>query len=48
MYASVGPELIQYDFDVRSAVLTRRGSVTLPTAVQYALDFAAVTQYLSE
>jgi 6-phosphogluconolactonase len=36
LYASVGPELAQYDVDAASATLTRRGSVTLPDNVQYA------------
>jgi 6-phosphogluconolactonase len=36
LYASVGPELAQYDVDVASATLTKRGSVTLPDNVQYA------------
>src|SRR4249920_2237099 len=36
VYAAVGPELTQYDVDVEKAVLTRRGSVTLPDNVQYA------------
>ena len=36
LYAAVGAELIQYDVDVKTATLTRRGSVTLPANVQYA------------
>jgi 6-phosphogluconolactonase len=36
VYAAVGPELTQYDADVEKAVLTKRGSVTLPDNVQYA------------
>ena len=36
VYAAVGPELTQYDVDVESAALTKRGSVTLPDNVQYA------------
>lgn len=36
LYASVGPELTQYQLDVESATLTRQGSVTLPDNVQYA------------
>src|SRR5262249_35811775 len=36
LYAAVGPELVQYDVNVETAVLTRRGSVTLPDNVQYA------------
>src|SRR5215475_395273 len=36
LYASVGAELTQYDVDVDSVALIRRGSVTLPAGVQYA------------
>ena len=36
LYASVGPELTQYDVDVEHATLTTRGSVTLPANVQEA------------
>src|SRR5258705_260830 len=36
LYASVGPELAQYQLDVESATLVKRGSVTLPDSVQYA------------
>jgi 6-phosphogluconolactonase len=36
VYAAVGPELTQYDVNVEKAVLTKRGSVTLPDNVQYA------------
>jgi 6-phosphogluconolactonase len=36
VYAAVGPELTQYAVDVEKAVLTKRGSVTLPDNVQYA------------
>jgi 6-phosphogluconolactonase len=36
LYASVGPELTQYDVDIASATLTKRASVTLPANVQYA------------
>src|SRR5271170_2513343 len=35
VYASVGPELTQYDLDVDSATLSRRGTVTLPANVHY-------------
>jgi len=35
-YASVGPNLMLYSLDLDSAVLTPRGSVTLPANVQYA------------
>ena len=30
LYASIGPELSQYDVDVDSATLVKRGAVTLP------------------
>lgn len=36
VYAAVGPELTQYDVDVKDATLVKRGSVTLPDNVQYA------------
>ena len=36
VFASVGPELTQYDLDVESAALSRRGTVTLPANVHYA------------
>ena len=36
LYASVGPELTQYDVDVEAAALVRRGTVTLPANVHYA------------
>ena len=36
LYASVGPELTQYDVDVDTATLVRRASVMLPAGVQYA------------
>ena len=36
LYASVGPELTQYDVDVEGARLTRRGTVSLPANVHYA------------
>jgi 6-phosphogluconolactonase (cycloisomerase 2 family) len=35
LYQSVGAELSQWDVDVEAATLTRRGSVTLPSNVQY-------------
>jgi len=35
-YASVGPNLMLYSLDMASAMLTPRGSVTLPANVQYA------------
>ena len=33
-FAGLGPELIQYDVDVKRAKLTKRGSVMLPANVQ--------------
>ncbi|MGH7045243.1 MAG: lactonase family protein [Stellaceae bacterium] len=36
VYASVGPELTQYDLDIGEATLTRRGTVALPANVHYA------------
>jgi 6-phosphogluconolactonase len=36
LYASVGPELTQYDVDVAGTTLVRRGTVTLPANVHYA------------
>ncbi|MBV9860991.1 MAG: beta-propeller fold lactonase family protein [Alphaproteobacteria bacterium] len=41
LYASVGPELTQYDIDVDGANLTRRGTVTLPANVHYAWPHAS-------
>jgi 6-phosphogluconolactonase (cycloisomerase 2 family) len=41
LYASVGPELTQYDVDVETGNLTRRGSVTLPANVQYVWPHAS-------
>ncbi len=41
VYASVGPELTQYDLDVDQASLTRRGAVTLPANVHYAWPHAS-------
>jgi 6-phosphogluconolactonase (cycloisomerase 2 family) len=35
LYQSVGAELSHWDVDVEAATLTRRGSVTLPSNVQY-------------
>jgi 6-phosphogluconolactonase (cycloisomerase 2 family) len=45
LYASVGPELTQYDVDVEAAALVRRGTVTLPANVHYAWPHAS-SQYL--
>src|SRR5262249_11323053 len=36
LYAAVGPEILHFDADVPAASLTRRDSITLPGAVQYA------------
>jgi 6-phosphogluconolactonase (cycloisomerase 2 family) len=41
VYASVGPELTQYDLDVDDATLSRRGGVTLPANVHYAWPHAS-------
>ena len=41
LYASVGPELTQYDIAVDGAALTRRGTVTLPANVQYVWPHAS-------
>lgn len=41
LYASVGPELTQYDVDVEAATLTRRATVTLPANVHYCWPHAA-------
>ena len=35
LYQSVGEQLTHFDVDVETATLTRRGSVTLPSKVQY-------------
>lgn len=45
LYAAVGGELTQYDLDVNAATLVRRGSVTLPAAVQEAVQHPS-RQYL--
>lgn len=37
LFASVGPELIQYDLDVAQATLTKRATLTLPANVQEAV-----------
>jgi 6-phosphogluconolactonase len=37
LYAAVGAELTQYDVDVNAATLVKRGSVSLPAAVQEAV-----------
>ena len=41
LYASVGPELTHYDVDVDGATLTRRGTVSLPSTVQYVWPHAS-------
>ena len=37
LFASVGPEFIQYDLDVAQATLTKRTTLTLPANVQEAV-----------
>lgn len=37
LYAAVGAELTQYDVDVHSATLVKRGSITLPANIQEAV-----------
>jgi len=41
LYASVGPELTQYDVDVDGAALVERDAVTLPANVHYAWPHAS-------
>jgi 6-phosphogluconolactonase len=41
LYANVGAELTRYDIDVAGAALTKRETVTLPAAVQYAWPHAS-------
>jgi 6-phosphogluconolactonase len=41
LYANVGAELTRYDVDVAGAELTKRETVTLPAAVQYAWPHAS-------
>lgn len=41
LYASVGPELTQYDVDVDNATLTKQRMVTLPANVHYAWPHAS-------
>jgi 6-phosphogluconolactonase len=41
LYASVGPELTQYDVDVGGAALVRHGTVTLPANVHYVWPHAS-------
>jgi 6-phosphogluconolactonase (cycloisomerase 2 family) len=41
LYANVGADLTRYDVDVAGAALTKRETVTLPAAVQYAWPHAS-------
>ena len=41
LYANVGADLTRYDVDVAGATLTKRETVTLPAAVQYAWPHAS-------
>jgi 6-phosphogluconolactonase (cycloisomerase 2 family) len=41
LYASIGPDLTQYDVDVEAAALVRRGTVALPANVHYAWPHAS-------
>jgi|SRR5215469_3290334 6-phosphogluconolactonase (cycloisomerase 2 family) len=41
LYASVGPELTQYDVDIADASLTKRAAVRLPASVHYAWPHAS-------
>src|SRR2546430_1325305 len=41
LYASVGPELTQYDVDVNNAALIKQRAVTLPANVHYAWPHAS-------
>jgi 6-phosphogluconolactonase (cycloisomerase 2 family) len=41
LYASIGPELTQYDVDVASATLVKRDAVTLPANVHYTWPHAS-------
>src|ERR1700746_2264916 len=41
LYANVGADLTHYDVDVAAAELTKRETVTLPAAVQYAWPHAS-------
>jgi 6-phosphogluconolactonase len=41
LYASVGPQLTQYEVNVDDATLTRRGAVSLPANVHYAWPHAS-------
>ena len=41
LYASIGPDLTQYDVDVDNAMLTRRGAVSVMANIQYAWPHAS-------
>ena len=41
LYANVGADLTHYDVDVAGAELIKRGTITLPAAVQYAWPHAS-------
>src|SRR3979490_3462514 len=41
LYANVGADLTRYDVDIAGATLTKRETVTLPAAVQYAWPHAS-------
>jgi 6-phosphogluconolactonase len=41
LYASIGPELTQYDVDVEGGALVRRGTVRLPANIHYAWPHAS-------
>jgi 6-phosphogluconolactonase len=41
VYASVGPELTQYDLDIENSTLSKRGAVTLPANVHYVWPHAS-------
>src|SRR5580700_4802728 len=41
LYANVGADLTRYDVDLAGAELTKRETVTLPAAVQYAWPHAS-------
>ena len=41
LYASIGPELTQFDVDIGGAALARRGTVILPANVHYAWPHAS-------
>ena len=47
VYASVGPELTQYDLDIDNATLSKRGAVTLPANVHYAWPHTSGQLYVA-